>query len=286
MNILRTRSRKYTIGSFAALATAATLVLVGCSTDSNSGSENEAGSNDQPNVQEILDRGVIKVGVCLGAPNWGFIDESGEPAGFDVDTANLLGEHLGVDVEIIETANDGRIPSIQSGAVDVISCTFTATEERKKQVDFSDAIVYTGNSVLVRSDSDISSLEDLDGVKVGVNKGGTSIAVTTANAPDAVQVPFDSFADDLTALKAGQVEAVIDTASVITQAASEDSSLKIAVDGKVGEPNYFAIGVSQDKKDVLAAVNEFVAEYHANGEGARLYEKWFWTPTYEFDGIE
>lgn len=288
MHPFRTTDRRRPTG-MAIAAAAALLALSGCAAGGST-AENGSGAtgktSDDPVLQAIKDKGVINVGVCLGAPNWGLIDKDGKPAGFDIGVAELLSEHLGVKLKIVETANDGRIPSLQSGTVDVISCTFTATEARKKQVDFSDPVVYTGNSLLVRKDSNIESLNDLKGVKVGVNKGGTSIVVTTAHAPDAKQVPLDNFATDLTALKAGQVEAVIDTASVITQAANADSSLKIAVNGEVGPPGYFALGVAKGNAGLLKAVNEFVAQFHKDKSGTKLHSKWFWEPTYEFKGLE
>lgn len=266
----------------AIVAAAALVALSGCAASGGDPGK----TSDDPALQAIMDAGVINVGVCLGAPNWGLIDTNGEPAGFDVDVAGLLAEHLGVEVKLVETSNDGRIPSLQSGTVDVISCTFTATDERKQQVDFADPVVYTGNSLLVLEGSDINSLEDLEGVRLGVNKGGTSIGIATAYASGAEQVALENFAADLTALKAGQVDAVIDTASVLTQAANADSSLRIAVDGEVGPPNYFSIGVAKGNSGLLEAVNEFVAKFHEDKLGTQLYTEWFWEPTYEFKGLE
>lgn len=268
-----------------ALTAAVSLALVGCS-PSNSGATDNGRSSDDPALQGIYDAGVVKVGVCLGSPNWGLIGNDGKPAGFDVEVAYDLGEYLGVETELVEINNDSRIPSLQSGNVHVVSCNFTATEERKQHIDFSDAVVNTGNSLLVLADSDIQSLDDLAGLKVGVNKGGTSIAVATEHAPEAEQVALDSFADDLTALKAGQVDAVIDTAAVITAAANADPGLRIVVDGEVGPQAYFALGLAKNQPGLLEAVNEFVADFHSKGTGGELFREWFWEPTFQFEGLE
>ena len=135
------------------------LALAGCS---------QGGGEPADKLEAIKQRGQINIGSCLGTPPYGMLDDSGQPAGFDIDLANELGEFLDVKVTITDLNSNGRIPALQSGVIDLVSCNFTITDERRQQVDFSNVVMYSGNSLLVRKDSGITSLEDLAGKTVGV----------------------------------------------------------------------------------------------------------------------
>lgn len=238
-------------------------------------------------LQKILDRGTINIGSCLSQPPWGLINTAGEPDGYDVDLAKAIAKDLGVELNTVEVTSASRIPSLQSGKVDLISCSFTVTEERKAQIDFSDPTILSGNSLAVRTDSDITNVEDLSGKSVAVSKGGTSIAVTELANPDAKQQAYESFSAALLALQQGQADAMIDTASVLADGVKDDENLKIVVDGGVGEKVDFALGVKKDQPELLARVNEFVKKFHAEKTGSELYKKWYETEaTYQFEGLE
>lgn len=235
----------------------------------------------------ITERGTLNVGSCLATPPWGIISSSGAPDGFDVDVAKQLGEFLGVTVNDTDVSAASRVPSLQSGKLDVVSCTFTVTPERQQQVDFSDPVVNTGNSLVTRGGSSIRTVEDLTGRTVAVNKGGSAIGVTQEANPEAKLQPYESFADALLAVKQGQADAMIDTSDAMAAAVKKDPSLELVVDGKVGPIKHFALGVRKDEPELLAKVNEFVAQFHADKTGTELYRKWFdGDPTYQFEGLE
>jgi polar amino acid transport system substrate-binding protein len=254
------------------------LALTGC-----------GGQSDAKNqsLSTISERGTLNVGSCLATPPWGIINSAGNPDGFDVDVAKQLGEFLGVKVNDTDVSAASRVPSLQSGKLDVVSCTFTVTPERQEQVDFSLPVVNTGNSLVTRKGSSIKTVDDLTGHTVAVNKGGSAIGVTQAANAKAKLQPYESFADALLAVKQGQADAMIDTSDAMASAVKKDPSLVLAVDGKVGPIKHFALGVRKDEPDLLAKVNEFVTKFHAEGTGIELYRKWFESdPTYQFEGLE
>src|SRR5258708_30960590 len=102
-------------------------------------------------------------------------DRPGRPAGVSVDLANALGQFLGRQVEIQNIPFDGLIPSLQSGKIDLIISSMTATPERAKSISFSDPYLKTGLCLLVGKNSPIQSIQDADqpDKTVAVKRGTT-----------------------------------------------------------------------------------------------------------------
>lgn len=270
---------------------AAGLLLAACSaqpgTASQGSSKASGSSNSDTMLNQIEKSGQLKVGLCTGSPGWGNLNPSGQHEGFDTDVAQQLAKYLKVKLVPVTVNNASRIPALQSGNAQVISCSFTVNAERAKQVAFSTPVVYSGNSMLVQKGSDLHSLSQLDGKKVGVNSGGTSVQIVTQFAPKAQQIVLTTISDDVTALKNQQVDAVIDTSQVVKKSALADpSQLKVAIDGKVGPRVTFALGVGKGHPALLAKVNAFLKQFHAKDEGTKLYKHWFWNPSFEFNGLE
>ena len=67
---------------------------------------------------EIIKRGKVRIGVLIGSPPMGMVDSTGNPIGYDVDTANLLAKYMGVPVELTPLTPPARIPALQSGKID------------------------------------------------------------------------------------------------------------------------------------------------------------------------
>jgi polar amino acid transport system substrate-binding protein len=279
---VRTRRRPMLTGTFAVAAVVSVLATSAC----GGGSDPKAGSSTNA-LKAIQDRGTITIGSCLAEPPWGLINGQGQPDGFDVDLANAIAKDLGVKLETVELTSASRIPSLQTGKVDVVSCSFTVNDERKKQIDFTDTTILQGNSLAVPKDSPIKSLADLTGKTVAVSKGGTSVAVATAANPKAVQQPYESYSAAFLALQQHQADAMIDTSSVLDGSVAKDPNLKVVLDGEVGPKVNFALGVKKGEPELLARLNQFVKQWHASKSGTALYAKWFGNqPTFEFQGLE
>ncbi|PFG29911.1 substrate-binding periplasmic protein [Paramicrobacterium agarici] len=271
----------------------AVALLAGCSIGSGPGSDDNAGngaSNSSGSTwEDIEERGVINIGVGLTTPPFGLTEKDGDPAGFDTDVAKELADFLGVKANIFEVTADGRIPSIQSGKADVISFTLTNTPERREQIDFSDPVMNTYQGVAVAESSDITSVDDLSGKTISVQKGALGATVAAKAFPDATLQQYDTAVATRLAVAQGQADAIVDSISVLSYAlAKEDSSLRI-VPGVVGdELQDFALGLQKDNSSLKAKVDAFLEEFHASGKGKELYEKWFGAsaPDEVFKGLE
>lgn len=130
-------------------------------------------------VQEIIDRGVLRVGVKDAVIGFGYLDPAtNEYSGMEIDIANKLADALGVEVEFTTVTAATRTELLDAGDIDCVLATFTITDERKETWDFTTAYYTDHVTVLVEDSSGITSLADLDGKTVGVSSGSTSARST------------------------------------------------------------------------------------------------------------
>lgn len=126
-------------------------------------------------VQAIIDRGVLKVGVKSDVIGFGFMDTlTNEYSGLEIDLAKKLAEYLGVDVEFTTVTAATRSELLDSGDIDCVLATFTITDERKQSWDFTTPYYTDYVSVLVKESAGITDLAALKDKTVGVSSGSTS----------------------------------------------------------------------------------------------------------------
>ena len=172
---------------------------VATSTASSAASGSAAASPEavSADVQAIIDRGVLKVGVKNAVKGFSFQDTlTGEYTGLEDSLAEMIAEHLGVDVEFTTVTAATRGELLDSGDIDCVLATFTITDERKKSWDFSTPYYTDYVSVLVEDASGIKELADLKDKVVGVSSGSTSARALVQAMIDAGILSGDGFDAD------------------------------------------------------------------------------------------
>lgn len=145
-------------------------------------------------VQAIIDRGVLKVGVKNAVVGFGFEDPlTGEYSGMEISLAEKIAEYLGVDVEFTAVTAATRTELLDSGDIDCVLATFTITDERKQSWDFTTPYFTDHVGVLVENASGITNLEGLVDKTVGVSSGSTSAKSLVSAMIDAGLIPGDNF---------------------------------------------------------------------------------------------
>ena len=140
------------------------LVVAGCGSKKDEAKETntkQGGALEQIKKSEKLVVGVKNDTNLFGLKN----PSTGEVEGFDVDIAKALAKKILGDekkLELKEVTSKTRIPLLKNGDIDAIIATMTITEERKKEVDFSDVYFKAGQSLLVKKGSDIKSIDDVE----------------------------------------------------------------------------------------------------------------------------
>lgn len=148
-------------------------------------------------VQAIIDRGVLKVGVKSDVIGFGYMDPlTSEYTGMEIDLANMIGEILGVPVEFTTVTAATRTELLDSGDIDCVLATFTITDERKESWDFTTPYYTDHVTVLVKDSSGITTLEDLKDKVVGVSSGSTSARSLTNAMIEAGVIEGEGFDPD------------------------------------------------------------------------------------------
>ena len=216
-------------------------------------------------VQKIVDRGVLRVGVKNAVLGFGFQDElTGEYSGMEISLAQKIAEYLGVDVEFTAVTAATRTELLDSGDIDCVLATFTITEERKKSWDFTTPYYTDYVTVLVEDASGIKTLADLKDKKVGVSSGSTSAkalvkamieaGVLTGDGFDADSfdpatwtdgvsfAQYDDYPTISTALSAGEVDAFCVDKSILAVYHTDGRSY---IDDKFS-PQEYGIATTKD----------------------------------------
>jgi polar amino acid transport system substrate-binding protein len=196
--------------------------------------------------------------------------ENGKVVGFDVELANAIAEKLGVELEVLDIDFDSVITSVQSGKADMALAGLTITDERKKLIDFSDSYITATQVIIVPEGSAIASAADLDGKKVGVQLGTTgdlyiSDPATWLGLDIKCEVQqYKKGSEAILELLNGKLDAVVIDDQPAKKFVEQNTGLKV-IDEALTEEQY-AVAVSKGNKELLAAVNEVIAELKANGK--------------------
>ena len=221
---------------------------------------------------ETVQANGIRVGTSPDYPPFESLDENNNIVGFDVDLMNLIGEDLGVEVEIVGQSFDGLIPALLAKQIDVIAAGLTITEERKEAVDFSTPYISGPNVVVTRTDTaDISGLENLVGKSVAVQIGSAQEAI--ANSVEGAEVKsYNLFTDAALAVQTRQADAMILHRSVGQVFAEQYPDLQIVAELDSVETG---LAFNKDCPDLTEAVNGSLVKLEENGQMQELVAKWF-----------
>ncbi len=245
------------------------LVVAACSSDNT-----KSGGNT---LEDIKQRGKLIAGVKYDTYLFGYKDPSdNQVKGFEIDlmkafTKKILGDEN--KVEFKEVTSKTRIKLLNAGDIDLIAATMTVSKERQKQVDFSRIYFLAGQSLLVKNNSTIQSINDLKGKKVSTAKGSTSAKNIKKLAPEATLEEYENYADALTALKSGKVDAVTTDDSILIGMQQQNPDLKLVGGQFTKEP--YGIAVKKGNTGLQKELNTFIQEIWDNGQYATLYKKWF-----------
>ena len=222
-----------------------------------------------------------KLTVCSDVPYppFEFQDDAGKWTGFDIDVISAVASRYGLAVEVTKQPFDSILVAVGAGTCDVVASAVTITDERKKNVLFSDPYFDADQSLLVRTEDaeTYKDLASLAGKTIAVQTGTTGEDYAKKNAGSAKIQSFDDPAAMFLALESKQVDAVLQDLPVnIDRANKQDSKTKVTATFTTGEQYGFAIAKTNDalQSDINVALNIF----RSTGTYDEIYKKYFGTP--------
>ncbi|WP_027180478.1 ABC transporter substrate-binding protein [Maridesulfovibrio bastinii] len=232
-------------------------------------------------LQDIKDRGVLICGVKDAVVPFGFVDEkTNELVGFDIDVCKYIAGKLGVKADFKPVTSATRIPMVAQGSIDIAAASMTHKIARDETIDFSITYFMDGQKILVKKDSGIKSVADLDGKKVGTAKGSTSEQNILASQPNCRVLSFEGYPQSFLALKQGKVKAVTTDSTILLGLKNSDPNPdQWEIVGDFISPEPYGIGLPENESNLRDAINIALMDMWRSGEYVKTYNKWFGADT-------
>lgn len=231
----------------------------------------ELSNSDQ--VQAIIERGVLRVGVKQDVPNFGYKNpDSGEFEGLEIDIARKIADELGVDIEFTPVTAQTRGPLLDNGQVDLVIATFTITEERKLLYNFTTPYYTDAVGFLVNKDSGIKTFTDLNGKTIGVAQGSITRTLISELADKyGIAVNFaelGSYPELSVSLRAHRTDAFSVDQSILSGYIGSKSEL---MDFSFSASDY-GIVTKLSNKDLDNYLNSLVEKWTSDGSLQAIYD--------------
>ena len=200
--------------------------------------------------------------------------QTGQHVGFDVELWAAIAKEAGLDYELQPMAFKGIVPGLQSSQLDAGIAGMSITDERKMVIDFSDGYYDSGLLLLVPKESPITGVGDLVDKTVATKTGTTSVDFLKEKSPKTALKLFPNDNAMFMELMTGGVDAVMFDKPVVESFLSKSGAGKVKIVGDLYSGQPYGIGFPKGSP-IVAKVNAALATLKANGEYAKIYEKWF-----------
>ncbi len=235
--------------------------------------------------------GVIRLATNPEYEPFGFIYNN-EIVGYEIDVVIHFCEAYGYRPELINMSFDAILPSIQAGKYEIGAAGFTVTDERAENINFSAPYFHGGTVMTVLKqkepaasavqtvntvsypDGEYASLAELAGKRIGVQMGTIYDDVASKNIPNAEILYYNTFTDEVTALKEKKIDGLPTTEMIFSQFHQQNGGYTI-IDETLGTiPTAFVFPKTEKGTQLQTQMNAFLSELRNSGELDRLKAVW------------
>lgn len=225
-------------------------------------------------LDHITRAGKVRIAVPDNFPPFGDLGPDGKLQGYDIDTAALIANALGAELDLVPVSSTDRLPYLTSGKVDLLISSLGQDAAREKVIDFSIAYAPFFSAIFGPEHLAVAKPDDLASKSIAVTRATIEDSALTTLAPDTTTIKrYDDNAATEVAYLSGQAE-LIATANIIAAEILAKSPLKKTVIKFVIKNSPCYIGVPAGEPRLLGRVNQIIAVARGDGSLNKISERW------------
>ncbi|MFA1240725.1 transporter substrate-binding domain-containing protein [Serratia odorifera] len=238
----------------------------------------QAGVVQADQLQDIQQRGVLRVAVPQDFPPFGSVGTDLQPQGYDIDMAQYLADKMKLKLQLVPVTSANRVPYLQTNKVDLVISSLGKNPQREKAIAFSRAYAPFFLGVFGPQAEALKDPAALDGKTIGVTRGAVEDMVLSDSAPKGAQIKrYEDNNTTLSAYLSGQVQFVA-TGNLVVSAIARQNPAKAPVAKFMlkDSPCYVGLRLGEPalKAKVDALIEQALQDQTLNG----LSEKWLKAP--------
>lgn len=223
-------------------------------------------------LDTLKEKGSIRIAMSGAYPPFNFVNDENKVVGFDPAVGAEIAKRMGLEVEIVTTAWDGIIGGLLANKYDAIVGSMTITAERDEVVDFVGPYYSDKRAIFTKKGSDIKSLADLEGKKIGLTLGETH--EDWAREKGYNINTYKGLPELLLELENGRVDAIVNDSIAAILAMTAKGQEFAMFDDPGTEPFGAGIAIREGNPELAAAMQKALDEMMADGTYLELAEKW------------
>jgi len=223
-------------------------------------------------LAELKEEGVIRIAMSGAYPPFNFVNEENKVVGFDPAIGAEIAKRMGLEVEIVTTAWDGIIGGLLANKYDAIVGSMSITEERDEVVDFVGPYYTTKRAVFTKPDSGITSVSQLDDVRLGVTLGETH--EQWARERDYSIRTYKGLPELLLELENGRVDAIVNDSIAAILAMNENGYEFVMLDDLETEVIGAGIAIREGNPELQAEMQAALDSMMEDGTYLEIAEEW------------
>lgn len=245
--------------------------------------ENDTKKSIDISDAKLVSAGKLTVGMVIDYPPFEYFPTNNDkPIGIDVDIINAVAKQLGLEVEIKNVDWDDALFTSMGSKYDVVCSAVTITEDRAKNMLFSNSYIDSYQSVVVRKDSALSikGFDSLEGLNVAVQSDTVSDNLIQSLIKDKkmnIKVKENSVATDcFKQLQTGEVDAIVCDSTVTEGQVARNPEMFVEAYRDESKVEKFAIAIGKDNKGLQTAINEALDNLHSEDDTVKkIIKSWF-----------
>jgi|SRR6056297_87858 len=223
-------------------------------------------------LAELKEKGVIRIAMSGAYPPFNFVNDQNEVVGFDPAVGQEIARRMGLEAEIVTTAWDGIIGGLLANKYDAIVGSMTITEERDEVVDFVGPYYSDKRAIFSKAGADITSLDDLEDVRVGLTLGETHEAWAREKGYNIST--YKGLPELLLELENGRVDVIVnDSIAAILAMGAKGMEFEMFADPTT-DPFGAGIAIREGNPELAAAMQAALDEMMEDGTYMELAMEW------------